>query len=187
MEERTLDNMTDALICVDIFDRPIGTCSKQKAHEEGLLHRAFSVFLADPVRRRMLIHQRAANKYHSGGLWTNTCCSHPREGEGTEKAARRRLWEEAGIDCPLEELFSFVYRQVYENGITEYEVDHVFLGFYDSGKADWRTDPEEIQAMEWIGLDQLADSLLKEPERYSAWFLIAAPKVLQHLDNLIKG
>lgn len=179
-----MDNTQDALICVDLFDRPIGSCSKQEAHEKGLLHRAFSVFLADRIGRRMLIHQRAAHKYHSGGLWTNTCCSHPREGEDTKAAARRRLLEETGIDCPVEELFSFVYRQVYENGITEYEVDHVFLGFYDGEEKEWKADPEEIRAMAWISWDELALSLQQEPDRYTAWFLIAAPKVLQHLQDL---
>jgi isopentenyl-diphosphate delta-isomerase len=182
-----MDNTQDALICVDLFDHPIGSCSKQEAHEKGLLHRAFSVFLADLKGRRMLIHQRAAHKYHSGGLWTNTCCSHPRAGEDTKAAARRRLLEETGIDCPVEALFSFVYRQVYENGITEYEVDHVFLGFFDGEEKDWKTDPEEIRAMAWIRWDELALSLLQEPDRYTAWFLIAAPKVLQHLQDLTRA
>lgn len=179
-----MDNIKDFLICVDIFDKPLGSGSKQKVHAEGLLHRAFSVFLVDSKRQRILIHQRACNKYHSGGLWTNTCCSHPRAGEETITAARRRLLEETGIECPVQELFSFIYRQVYDNGITEYEYDHVFLGYFDGEEQDWMIDPEDIQVMRWVSLDQLAVSLQKEPAQYTAWFLIAAPQLLQYLVDL---
>jgi len=181
-----MDNADHALICVDIFDQPLGSCSKENAHKKGLLHRAFSIFLVDRRQQRMLIQQRAAGKYHSGGLWTNTCCSHPRMGEETATAARRRLLEETGIQCSIHELAPFVYRQTYENGIIEYEYDHVFWGDYQGQEQDWQIDSAEIQAMHWIPWDRLALSLQQEPQRYSAWFLIAAPQVLQYLASLNK-
>jgi isopentenyl-diphosphate delta-isomerase len=171
----------EQLICVDIFDREIGQCTKLAAHQKGILHRAFSVFLIDPKGQRMLLQQRAGNKYHSGGLWANTCCSHPRPGEETQQAAQRRLLEETGIECSIQELFSFIYRQTYADGLSEYECDHVFLGFYDGDQQDWRPDAAEIQAMAWFDLEQLAEALRETPEQFAAWFIIAAPQVLQHL------
>jgi isopentenyl-diphosphate delta-isomerase len=178
-----LGNSDDQIICVDIFDQPVGTMNKIEAHQKGVLHRAFSVFLLDPGGSRMLIQQRAGNKYHSGGLWANTCCSHPRAGENTALAARRRLKEETGIDCHIEEVFSFVYREVYPDGLSEYEYDHVFLGLYEGAEADWQPDPEEIQAMQWIDIKELAQQLCSQPERFSAWFIIAAPKVIEFINK----
>jgi len=179
-----LANSNDRLICVDVFDRPVGSMLKMAAHQKGVLHRAFSVFLVSPDRRRMIIQQRAATKYHSGGLWANTCCSHPREGEETMAAARRRLVEETGIDCSLQEIFSFVYRHVFPDGLCEYEYDHVFIGFYEGCEQDWRPDPREIQAMAWIELDRLAEELRLQPEKFSPWFITAAPAVLAYLSSV---
>lgn len=173
-----MDNESDELILVDAFDRPIGSGPKLPVHRKGLLHRAFSVFIVDEVDRTMLIQRRNLAKYHSGGLWANACCSHPRVGEDTLDAARRRLAEEAGISCELEELHSFVYRAVFDDGISEYEYDHVFLGTY---RGPVRPDPEEIAELAWVPFDKLAASLVREPERYASWFLIAAPAVLKRV------
>ena len=117
------------VILVDTDDREIGKMEKMQAHEEACLHRAFSVFLFND-QGEMLIHRRALEKYHSGGLWTNACCSHPRPGEKTEAAAHRRLQEELGMDCPIEEQFDFLYKRSLDHGLTEHELDHVFTGTY---------------------------------------------------------
>lgn len=116
----------DQLILVDLDDVPIGSAGKAEVHRRGLLHRAFSVFLTDG--ERMLLQRRSRGKYHSGGLWANACCSHPRAGESLEQAVPRRLKEELGISCPVEELFSFHYFSQYGPQLFEYELDHVFLG-----------------------------------------------------------
>ena len=117
------------VILVDQQDNPTGSCEKLEAHQKGLLHRAFSVFIFNK-KGEMLLQQRAVNKYHSGGLWTNACCSHPAEGEDTIAAAHRRLLEEMGFDTPVEKVFDFVYKADFDNGLTEYEFDHVFVGEY---------------------------------------------------------
>ena len=119
--------MQEQVILVDQQDREIGVAEKLEAHRKGKLHRAFSVFLFN-AKDEMLLQQRAAEKYHSGGLWTNTCCSHPRPGEPTEAAARRRLREEMGISCNLNKAFDFIYRAEFDNGLIEHELDHVFIG-----------------------------------------------------------
>lgn len=183
-----MNNDQDRLILVDIFDRPLGEAGKEETHRKGLLHRAFSVFVADKEARRLLIQQRAYGKYHSGGLWANTCCSHPRPGEDTKEAARRRLLEEVGIQCELRELDAFVYRQVFADGLSEYEFDHVFIGFWDerAGEGSLRPDPEEIRELVWVDGEALADDLKDNPGRYAAWFLIAAPKVISYLRSLKK-
>ena len=122
----------------------------------------------------MLLQKRSAEKYHSGGLWTNACCSHPRQGEELSEAVERRLKEELGVRMPVEELYSFVYRAQFENGLTEYE--HVFLGEYDG---EIRLNEEEASEIRWMDMDELAEDLWKNPEKYTAWFLIAAPQVLR--------
>jgi isopentenyl-diphosphate delta-isomerase len=169
--------MEEQLILVDLCDREIGQAEKLYTHERSLLHRAFSVFIHDG-EGRMLIQKRNADKYHSGGLWANACCSHPRIGEKTQEAVHRRLIEEMGFDCPVEEPFSFVYRTVFENGLTEYEYDHVFLGSY-SGLV--KPNPAEASEVRWVPYGQLEDELLHRPQDFCSWFLIAAPRVLQIL------
>lgn len=163
----------DNLICVDLFDQPIGTATKTEAHQRGLLHRAFSVFIVH--KGKMLIQKRAANKYHTAGLWSNACCSHPRYDEELESAVHRRLQEELGIDANCKELFSFVYRAAFNNGVTEYEFDHVFLADSDETIA---LNPEEAEAIDWISFDVLAKDLCEHPEKYTPWFISACPKVL---------
>ena len=132
--------ITDQLILVDEQDNPIGTCEKMEAHRKGLLHRAFSVFIFD-AQGRMLLQQRALSKYHSGGLWTNACCSHPFPGEDNLTAATRRLQEELGFTTSLRKAFDFYYRAAFDNGLTEHEFDHVFVGQYEG---TLEVNPQEV-------------------------------------------
>lgn len=159
--------MNDEVILVDFNDRPLGAAAKLAAHVSGQLHRAFSVIVYDSVGR-MLIQQRARSKYHSGGLWSNTCCSHPRPGEATEAAAHRRLVEEMGFDCHLERVHAFVYRVEFDNGLIEHEYDHVFIGCCDAVP---RHDVEEVETWRWIHPAELEREVSREPDRFTPWFL----------------
>lgn len=170
--------MDKDIILVNTEDEPVGYGSKEEVHRKGLLHRAFSVFLYHGDK--LLIQQRAEGKYHSAGLWANTCCSHPRQGETLEAAVKRRLLEEAGIVCETKEIFSFVYRHVFHENLYEHEFDHVFLGAF---QGDCRMNPEEVQAFRWIGLEELEEELRERPENYASWFKIAAPEVIRYLKN----
>lgn len=165
------------VILVDQADRPVGRMEKQEAHRKGLLHRAFSVFLLDGSK--LLIQRRALDKYHCGGLWSNTCCSHPAPGEPVLSAAERRLDEELGIkNARLRELDTFLYRAAFPNGLAEYELDHVLLGEY-SGPV--RPDPMEIAQVRWIDLEELQRDLQAFPQWYTPWFPPALTLVLRHL------
>lgn len=165
------------VILVDQADRPVGRMEKQETHRKGLLHRAFSVFLLDGSK--LLIQRRALDKYHCGGLWSNTCCSHPAPGEPVLSAAERRLDEELGIkNARLRELDTFLYRAAFPNGLTEHELDHVLLGEY-SGPV--RPDPREIAQVRWIDLEELQRDLQAFPQRYTPWFPPALTLVLRHL------
>ena len=170
--------MEDILILVDPAVRPVGTASKSEAHRRGLLHRAFSVFL---IRGdEMLIQQRQFGKYHSGGLWANACCSHPRDGEVLADAVQRRMMEEIGLRCPVQEIGHFVYRSRYGEHLYEYEYDHVFLGDYQ-GEVPF--NPEEISEVRCSGLEELAADLAANGQNYGSWFLTAAPMVLEYLQK----
>ena len=165
------------VILVDQADRPVGRMEKQEAHRKGLLHRAFSVFLLDGSK--LLIQRRALDKYHCGGLWSNTCCSHPAPGEPVLSAAERRLGKDLGIEnVRLRELDTFLYRAPFPNGLTEHELDHVLLGEY-SGPV--RPDPREIAQVRWIDLEELQRDLQAFPQRYTPWFPPALTLVLRHL------
>lgn len=164
----------DELILVNAEDEEIGYGEKAYVHEKGLLHRAFSVFIVNDGK--MLIQKRNRNKYHSGGLWTNACCSHPRKGESLKEAVRRRLEEELGIDCDVEELFDFMYRTVFAENLYEYEFDHVFLADY-SGSI--KLNREEASEIKWIDLQELKEDIVRRPEKYTSWFLIAVNKVIK--------
>lgn len=168
--------MNDEIILVDLFDNEIGYTDKTDAHARGLLHRAFSVFVIHDGR--MLIQKRHRDKYHSGGLWTNACCSHPRRGESLTDAVARRMQEELGFASEVREQFQFVYRHVFDNGVTEYEYDHVFLTDYDG---EVRVDPLEAEEIKWITVEDLARDLLNRPELYTVWFQIAAPEILRRM------
>jgi isopentenyl-diphosphate Delta-isomerase len=161
--------MNEHVILVDADDTAIGTREKRAAHVTGALHRAFSIFVFDSAGR-MLLQRRAITKYHSGGLWSNACCSHPRPGESTRAAAHRRLFEELGFHCPLRTAFSFVYRADVGGGLIEHEYDHVFIGTFDGDPAP---DPVEVDDWRWVDMYALRRELREAPGRFTYWFRIA--------------
>lgn len=156
------------VILVDRNDGQIGTMPKIEAHEKALLHRAFSVFIMNE-RGETLLQQRAADKYHSPLLWTNTCCSHQRVGESNIAAGKRRLQEEMGFSTELEELFSFIYKAPFDNGLTEHELDHVMVGNY-GGEPNINTD--EVADWKWMRPEEVQRDIQNRPENYTAWFKI---------------
>ena len=161
----------EEVILVNDQDEEIGTIEKMEAHRKALLHRAFSVFIFNG-KGEMLLQQRALRKYHSPGLWTNTCCSHPRPGERVEVAAARRLQEEMGIDTPLEKIFDFIYRTEFNNGLTEFEFDHVYTGTYNGSLIP---DKNEVNDFCFRSMEDIEQDLERSPEKYSEWFKIAFP------------
>jgi isopentenyl-diphosphate Delta-isomerase len=165
------------VILVDKDNNELGVMEKQEAHEKAALHRAFSVFIFNE-QDELLLQQRALNKYHSAGLWTNTCCSHPRAGEVTANAAKRRLKEEMGIETFLEEKFSFIYLASFENGLTEHEFDFVFTGKFNGIP---KINPTEVASYKWITLDSLIKDVAERPSVYTSWFKIILKEYLQHL------
>lgn len=172
----TKEKNGDDIILVDESDLLIGTEKKENVHQKGLLHRAFSVFIINN-NRELLLQRRALTKYHSPGLWTNTCCSHPAPDEKTLDAAHRRLKEEMDFDCPLKEIFSFVYKASFENGLIEHEFDHVFVGYWE-GKP--LPDPREVADFKWADLGFLRKDILKNPQKYTEWFKICFENFLKH-------
>jgi len=167
------------VVLVNDKDEPVGTMEKMEAHRRGLLHRAFSVFIFND-KGEMLLQQRAAAKYHSGGLWTNTCCSHPLPGEPAENAVMRRLKEELGFSVPVVKAFEFVYKAEFENGLTENEFDHVFTGVYNGPVTP---DPNEVQDYVWLSPEAIEQELEQSAGKYTAWFIIAFPILLKHLKD----
>jgi isopentenyl-diphosphate delta-isomerase len=165
---RSADTSADDVILVDARDRAVGTMAKLEAHRRGVLHRAVSVFVRDS-RGRLLLQQRAPGKYHSGGLWTNACCSHPRPGESAAETASRRLVEEMGIACPLTFLFPMQYRAPVSGDLIENELVHIFDCRFD-GTPD--PDPHEVMAWRWIDATEAARDVEAHPETYTAWFRI---------------
>lgn len=156
------------VILVDENDQEIGKMEKQEAHEKALLHRAFSVFVFNE-KNELLLQQRAITKYHSAGLWTNTCCSHPRVGETIEHAAHRRLMEEMGFDCELTFRSKFLYKAAFDNGLTEHEFDYIFVGKFN-GEINF--NQTEVKNYKWIDLEELEIDLLQNNQNYTAWFKI---------------
>lgn len=171
---------SETVVLVDEDDQAIGVAEKMDAHERGLLHRAFSVFALNGAGE-LLLQRRARAKYHSGGLWTNTCCSHPRPGEGVEEAARRRLREEMGIDVELVPAFTFLYRAELEGGLVEHELDHVLVGAFEG---DPRPSSGEVEGWWWAGLAELEADVLRRPEAYTVWFKLALPRLVEALPGL---
>lgn len=157
------------VILVNTNDEPVGSMEKMEAHRKGLLHRAFSVFIFNSMGD-LLLQQRADDKYHSGGLWTNACCSHPSPGESTRSAAVRRLREEMGFAVPLEEVFSFIYRANFSNGLTEHEFDHVFVGTYD-GVVE--PDAKEVKSFAFRSPEETDRMIEDNPSMFTTWFVIA--------------
>lgn len=164
----------ERVLLVDSRDNVIGEAPKLQAHREGKLHRAISVFLFDH-EGRILLQRRAAGKYHSAGLWSNACCTHPRPGESTWVAALRRLREEMGIESDLHFRFSFLYRAELDGGLIEHEVDHVFTGVTSSEPLP---DPVEVSDWRWIESDELIAELAAKPDNFTAWFPLALERVL---------
>lgn len=161
------------IILVNERDEQTGIGEKMAVHKQGLLHRAFSVFIFNK-NGEMLLQQRSMNKYHSPGLWTNTCCSHPLPGEETINAANRRLHEEMGFQTQLEEVFDFIYKADMENGLIEHELDHVFVGEYD-GSLHLAAD--EVMEYRYATMEELKRELLEKPGQFTAWFNIAFPRI----------
>lgn len=160
--------MEEQVILVDVLDNPLGLMPKMEAHERGVLHRAFSVFIFNSSGE-LLLQQRAADKYHSPLLWTNTCCSHQRDGESSIEAARRRLQEEMGFSTDMEELFWFIYKAPFDNGLTEHELDHVLTGRFDGIP---EINKKEVAAYKWMSLEAVKEDIEQSPEVYTAWFKI---------------
>ena len=165
---------------MDEKDSPVGTMEKMEVHEKALLHRAFSVFIFN-TKGEMLLQQRANNKYHSAGLWTNACCSHPAPGMNTLHAAEKRLGEEMGFQVALQKAFDFIYIAPFENGLTEHEFDHVFVGVYDG---EIMPNPDEVRGFCYKSLTEIKNSLQINPDNYTEWFKIAFPKVETYLASL---
>ena len=167
--------MVENVILVNKLDEELGLMEKMEAHQKGLLHRAFSVFVLND-NGQLMLQQRAIEKYHSGGLWTNTCCSHPRKGETNEAAATRRLQEEMGFICPVEKTLEFIYKAELDKGMTEHEYDHLFIGKYNG---EPKLNPNEVMAWRWEDIDVLAKDIETNPEKYTAWFRIIYQRFLE--------
>jgi isopentenyl-diphosphate Delta-isomerase len=171
--------MSEQVILVDTNDVEIGVAEKMEAHQKALLHRAFSVFIFNDAGE-MLIHQRALSKYHSGGLWTNACCGHPRPNEKTLDAAKRRLMEEMGINCELEHKFAFTYKVALDNHLTEHEVDHVFIGKFNGPVA---ANSLEVQDYKWLSIEDVKHALSQNADSFTEWFKICLSEVLSKTDH----
>jgi isopentenyl-diphosphate delta-isomerase len=169
----------EEVILVTETDEPIGNMEKMEAHWQGVLHRAFSIFIFNE-HNEMLLQQRAKTKYHSSGLWTNACCSHPRPGENTEAAALRRLGEELGFTAAVTKIFDFRYNAEFDNGLKEHEFDHVYFGTY-SGKII--PNPAEVQDYCYKKPDDIANMIQSHPHKFTAWFCIAFPMVMEWVQS----
>jgi isopentenyl-diphosphate delta-isomerase len=171
----------EKVILVNSNDEPIGLMPKMEAHEKALLHRAFSVFVING-NNELMLQQRALQKYHSPGLWTNTCCSHQRDGEKNIEAGLRRLQEEMGFETPLEYLFNFIYKAPFDNGLTEHELDHVMLGRYEGEPS---INSEEVASWKWMDIDLIHADLINNPADYTVWFAIIFDRFYNYLkENL---
>jgi len=160
--------MEENVILVDVLDNQLGLMPKMEAHEKAVLHRAFSVFIFND-KGELMLQQRAAHKYHSPLLWTNTCCSHQRDGESNIEAGKRRLIEEMGFKTNLKEIFSFVYKAPFDNGLTEHELDHVMIGNFNEVP---KINPDEVASFKWMTLEAVKKDIELQPNIYTAWFKI---------------
>jgi isopentenyl-diphosphate delta-isomerase len=166
--------MIEQVILVDQGDCKIGVMEKIEAHRLGILHRAFSIFIINN-KSEMLLQQRAINKYHSGGLWTNACCSHPKPGESNTQAAKRRLLEEMGIVCDLKPVFQFNYQAMLDNGLMENEFDHVYLGKFSGVPV---VNAQEVSDWKYVSIPVIQKKMENNPQIYTSWFKIAFPKLI---------
>ncbi|MBN1337705.1 MAG: isopentenyl-diphosphate Delta-isomerase [Bacteroidales bacterium] len=171
------DSTNEYVILVDRQDQPVGIMEKMEAHKRAELHRAFSVFVVNS-KGELMLQRRAMTKYHSPGLWTNTCCSHPRQGESVEDAAHRRLEEEMGFDCSLAKVFDFIYKADVGQGLYEHEFDHVLTGIYDDEPL---INTHEVMEWKWMGINELKEDIQKYPGHYTVWFRIAFDRFVHHL------
>lgn len=167
------------VILVNTKDEPIGLMPKLEAHEKAVLHRAFSVFVLND-KNQIMLQQRAHHKYHSPLLWTNTCCSHQREGESNIQAGSRRLFEEMGFNTELKELFHFIYKAPFDNGLTEHELDHVMIGYYNESPT---INPEEVEDWKWMGIEEVQSDIQLRPEEYTVWFKIIFDEFYHFLED----
>ena len=170
----------ERVILVDKIDNQIGTMPKMEAHQKAILHRAFSVFILNE-RGELMLQQRAHDKYHSPSLWTNTCCSHQREGEGNVEAGKRRLKEEMGFTTDLKELFHFIYQAPFDNGLTEHELDHVLLGYY---KGPPKINKLEVADWKWMDIKKISESMKINPQDYTVWFKIIFDQFIKKINSL---
>ncbi len=170
------------VILVDESDNEIGTCEKLKANKDAKLHRAFSIFIFNK-KGELLLQQRAVEKYHSGGLWTNTVCSHPEPNKNILESAKNRLMEEMGFQTELKELFSFIYKSDYTNGLTEHEFDHVFIGYYDKTP---KPNPDEVMDYKWMKIADIKQDITKNPNNYTSWFKVILENE-KFIDKIIKN
>ena len=167
----------EKVVLITPKDEVLGVMNKLEAHQKGILHRAFSIFLFDK-KGNILLQRRAKNKCHSPHQWTNACCSHPREDETYLQAAERRLREELGISCELEKKFDFIYKADVGGGLWEHELDHVFIGIYEG---EFHLNPEEVSEIRYISLQDLEQEIEKSPENFTEWFKIILKEYKQHL------
>ena len=167
----------EKVILVNEKDESIGLMPKMEAHEKALLHRAFSVFILND-KNEVMLQKRAAHKYHSPSLWTNTCCSHQRDGEDSIQGGERRLKEEMGFSVPLKELFSFIYKAPFDNGLTEHELDHVLIGHYNDAP---KINRDEVSDYCYKSLEVIKEDITIHPEAYTVWFKIIFEKFYEHL------
>ena len=168
----------EVVILVDEQDNQIGLMPKMEAHKKAVLHRAFSVFIFND-RDELLLQQRAAHKYHSPNLWTNTCCSHQREGETNLEAGKRRLQEEMGMICDLTEKFHFIYKAPFDNGLTEHELDHVLVGYSSENPI---INKEEVANFKWMSINSIKNDIFENPNHYTEWFKIIFKEYLKQLN-----
>ncbi|MBW5890971.1 isopentenyl-diphosphate Delta-isomerase [Pectobacterium polaris] len=164
------------VVLVDENDRPTGVMEKQEAHVKGALHRAITVYVFNS-RQQLLLQQRAEEKYHSGGLWSNTCCSHPAPGEETLQAAHRRLYEEMGLRCALTPMFTLTYRLPLDNGLIEHELGHVYFGVTDDVP---QINPDEVSNYAYQSIDEIAQRMVATPEQFTAWFQLTFARIPEY-------
>uniref|UniRef100_UPI0040471A15 isopentenyl-diphosphate Delta-isomerase n=1 Tax=Flavobacterium sp. TaxID=239 RepID=UPI0040471A15 len=169
----------EQVILVNEKDEPIGLMNKMEAHEKAVLHRAFSVFVLND-KNEVMLQQRAHHKYHSPLLWTNTCCSHQRAGETNIEAGKRRLFEEMGFKAELKELFHFIYKAPFDNGLTEHELYHVMIGYYND---DPIINPEEVESWKWMKIEDIKEDMFVNPNDYTVWFKIIFDEFYHYLED----
>ena len=169
----------EQVILVNEADQQIGLMPKLEAHQKAVLHRAFSVFILND-KNELMLQQRAEHKYHSPLLWTNTCCSHQRDGETNIQAGSRRLMEEMGFEADLRELFHFIYKAPFDNGLTEHELDHVMIGYFNGNP---EINPEEVAQYKWMTIEDVKKDMSVHPDIYTVWFKIIFDKFYHYLED----